>query len=297
MKTKTTFLPLLALLAGAFVLAPASALAERNGERHRDRQHQSLSNQQKERHAAETKAPRAERKSPQRVERQQPRSERRAQGRIEQQRQPQHVERRTPQRAGRQYTDRTEQKSPQHAERREERRPAVVQRNTYEKRHAERSGHRRYVETRRTFHIERPQHIQRRNYRHVPRQRYYRGIHVHRRYGHLYPGFGFYYSDNDALQWIAFTVLTLAIIDHLDEHQQRLHEQAQIRATSADIGDTIYWRDRRSSGSITVTDIWYDRRGRECRELEQSVTARGRTESSFGTVCQNRNGAWVVARN
>ena len=129
----------------------------------------------------------------------------------------------------------------------------------------------------------------------MPRQRYYHGIHIHRRYGHPYAGFGFYYSDNDAMQWIAFTVLTLAIIDHLDEHQQRMHEQAQIRATTAHIGDTIYWRDRRSHGSVTVTDIWYER-GRECRELEQSVTSRGRTESSFNTVCQDRSGRWEVAR-
>ena len=284
MKTKTTFLPLLALLAGTLVLNPYSALAERDGERQRDRQHHSRSDRHEQPKHAETRAPKTEQKRAPHRERQQPRLERKRTEQAERQA-PRHVEQRRPQRF--------EHKRVEHQERREHR--SAVQQHRYEHRQAADSRHRRHVETRRSYHVEQPRHVKRYSYRHVPRQRYYHGIHVHRRYGHLYPGFGFYYSDNDALQWIAFTVLTLAIIDHLDEHQQRMHEQAQIRATTADIGDTIYWRDRRSHGSVTVTDIWYER-GRECRELEQRVTARGRTETSFGTVCQKRNGAWEVAR-
>ena len=179
---------------------------------------------------------------------------------------------------------------------RQEHKSAFVQRKSFEHRSKASSEHRRNVETRRSLHIERPHKpYYKRTYKRVPRQRHYRGVRIYRSYGYLRPGFGFYYSDNDAFRWIAFTALTLAIFDHLDEQQQRMHEQAQIRATSAYLGDTIYWQDRRSSGSITVTDIWHDRRGRECRELEQNVRTRGRSESTFSTVCQKRNGAWEVA--
>jgi len=142
--------------------------------------------------------------------------------------------------------------------------------------------------------IERPYESYRSTWRPVPRYRHYRGVNVYRQYGHRYPGFGFYYRDADAYPWLAFTALTLAVFDHLGEQQQRLHEQAFIRATTADTGDTIYWEDNHSSGSITVTGIWYDARGRQCRDLEQKVSSRNRTDINRNTVCEGRNGRWVV---
>ena len=280
MNRKLIYLSLVTFLAGT--AAPAVALAERDHERDRDRQQQSRSEHREDRGFKHKAPQRVEQRRSQHVEpRRSHRAEQRQLHRVEPRRAQQHVERVPPRRVERQE--------------RREHKPVVSQHRRSEQHARTRPAQRRHVETHRSFHIERPSHVRQHRYYRVPRQRYYHGIHVHRRYGHLYPGFGFYYSDNDALQWIAFTVLTLAIIDHLDEHQQRMHEQAQIRATTANIGDTIYWRDRYSHGSVTVTDIWYERGGRECRELEQSVTSRGRTESSFNTVCQDRNGRWEVA--
>jgi len=278
MKRKFQLLAMISILAGSSVLVPNIALAERDNDRERRHERQQQRVEQRER--IEHRAPqRIEQKRPEHVERRQQHAERQ---------QPSHTVRPV------QRIEREPQRRVERVERREHR--PVINQHQGAKRHTPaRSEHRRHVETRQTIHVEPPRHTVHKSYYRVPRQRYYHGIHIHRRYGHPYAGFGFYYRDNDALQWIAFTVLTLAIIDHLDEHQQRMHEQAQIRATTADIGDTIYWQDRHSHGSVTVTDIWYER-GRECRELEQSVTSRGRTESSFNTVCQDRSGRWEVAR-
>lgn len=131
-------------------------------------------------------------------------------------------------------------------------------------------------------------------YRNLPIRRDYRGIPVYRSHGHRYPGFGFYYRDADAYYWLALTSMTLAIVDRLDESQQRLHEQAMIDATRAHAGDSIYWHEGGSRGRITVERIWYNRRGRQCRELEQSITTRYGTETHDETICRSRRGVWEV---
>jgi len=259
MNTKIVCLALFSLMATTSTLLPASAIADSDDRNYRDGKQQSE-------HSANRQAntpQRAERERAQRVERNNP----------------QRVERERPQRAERQ--ERGEQK------------PAVVQQQRY-------TQPRRSTATtpRRTFHIERPRHISRPNYfRHVPPSRYYRGIHIYRPYGYLYPGFGFYYSDHDAFRWIAFTALTLTISNQLDEPQQRMHEQAMIRATSADVGDTLYWDDGHTSGSVTVLHIGIDSRGREQREFRQSVSTHGRTETSYASAYLKANGTWEVLRS
>lgn len=175
-------------------------------------------------------------------------------------------------------------------------RPAAIQRETHDRYRITPSRQGRHVETHRSIRIQ-PPHVTayRRSWSPVPRMRYYHGVRVYRPYGHRYPGFGFFYDDDDAFRWLAFTALSMVIIDHLDEHQQRLYEQAFIQATSAYVGDTIYWQDGRSYGSITVLDIWHDDRGRQCRRLEQTVTTGGFSETRLNTACMQPNGVWVVS--
>jgi len=214
---------------------------------------------------------------------------------------PQRAERQAPQRAERQAPQRAERQSPQRVERenRRDHRPVAEQRRDHERFGKAVPEHRRHIETRRSFHIERPRYLSKPRYyryRHVPRSRYYLGIHIYRPHGYLYPGFGFYYNDHDAFRWLAFTVLTLAIIDQLNEHQQRMHEQALIRATSAEVGDTLYWTDGDATGSVTVLYIGTDDRGREYREFRQTVSAHGRTETSYGSAYLKSNGIWEVSR-
>ena len=58
----------------------------------------------------------------------------------------------------------------------------------------------------------------------------HRGVAVYRPHGHYYHGYG-HYHDDDAWKWIAFTAITLKVLDNLNEEHQRKHEAAQVEAT------------------------------------------------------------------
>ncbi len=130
----------------------------------------------------------------------------------------------------------------------------------------------------------------------VPPQRirHHREVVIVRPHGHWYHGYGHYHADNDAYMWLAFTAITLKVLDNLNEQQQREHEAAQVRATSAEVGETIYWNQGNASGSVTATRDGTSTSGRYCREFQQVVTIGGRTEEAYGTACQQPDGSWEV---
>jgi len=128
----------------------------------------------------------------------------------------------------------------------------------------------------------------------VPRDRYIYGTRVIRRHGHPYHGYGFFFTDDDAFKWLAFTAITLKILDNLNEEQQRLHEAAQVRATTANVGETIVWEEGAASGSVTTTRLGSSTSGRPCREFQQRVTIGGKTEQAYGTACMNPDGSWEI---
>jgi len=305
MNTKALSLTLISLFAGSAALASSSAFAERafdNG--YRSEKQQSEGERRDDRSAA--KAQRSEKQNQKRDQSQGPDVQRNKAQRTDRQ-SPQRVERSTPQREERSQPQRMEKNSPLYtpdnraAQRGQPRdRRDIGDRNSrnpsFDRDHRSEAP-RRQVETRRSMHVEPPQRAVRPHYsRPVPRTRYYLGLRVYRPYGYLYPGFGFYYSDNDAFRWLAFTALTLTIVNQLDEHQQRMHEQALIRATTGEEGDTLYWDDRGASGSVTVLYIGTDSRGREYREFRQTVSSRGRAETSYGSATLKSNGTWQVAK-
>jgi len=76
-----------------------------------------------------------------------------------------------------------------------------------------------------------------------------------------------------------------------------MHEQALIRATTADVGGSLYWNDGDASGSITVLHIGRDFRAREYREFRQTISTHGRTETSYATAYLKSNGVWAVSRS
>tara|TARA_R110002049_G_scaffold147342_1_gene310050 strand:+ start:16474 stop:17055 length:582 start_codon:yes stop_codon:yes gene_type:complete len=131
----------------------------------------------------------------------------------------------------------------------------------------------------------------RENYRHV---RHHRNVTVVRSYGHPYRGYGHYYNDDDAHAWLAFTAITLKILDNLNEQQQREHEAAQVKATNMKVGETIVWNEAGASGSVTVVRDGTSTSGRYCREYQQNVTIGGKTESAYGTACMQADGTWEV---
>jgi hypothetical protein len=131
----------------------------------------------------------------------------------------------------------------------------------------------------------------------LPRSRYYNHVHVHRRYGHAYPGFGFYYRDDDALRFLGLTALSLAVFSQLNEPQQRAHEEAFVQATNAPIGDPIIWNEDGRSGSVTALRDGVTPDGRQCREFQQKVMIGGNDEEAYGTACLQPDGSWQVVND
>ena len=130
----------------------------------------------------------------------------------------------------------------------------------------------------------------------IPRHRVrrHRDIVVVRPYGHLYQGYGHYFYDDDAYKWLAFTAIAVKLLDNLNEQQQREHEAAQVQATTAPIGETIYWREGNASGYVTATREGSSSSGRYCREFQHEVTIGGKKEQSYGTACRQPDGSWEV---
>jgi hypothetical protein len=129
---------------------------------------------------------------------------------------------------------------------------------------------------------------------HGNRMRRYRDVVIVRPYGHWYPGYGHYYQDDDAYPWLAFTAITLKILDNLNEAQQRELEAAQIAATTAPIGERIVWSEGPASGTVIATREGSSTSGRYCREFLQEVTVAGKAEQAYGTACRQPDGSWEV---
>ncbi|MGB5261569.1 MAG: hypothetical protein WBO34_13760 [Gammaproteobacteria bacterium] len=130
----------------------------------------------------------------------------------------------------------------------------------------------------------------------VPRDRvrWYRDVVIVRPHGHWYPGYAHHYHDDDAYKWLAFTAITLGVLDFLNESQQREHEAAQIAATTAPLGERIIWREGNASGVVVATREGTSTSGRYCREFQQEVSISGKTEDAYGTACRNPDGSWEV---
>ncbi len=126
------------------------------------------------------------------------------------------------------------------------------------------------------------------------RMRRYRDVVIVRPYGHWYSGYAHYYHDDDAYKWLAFTAITLGVLNLLNEQQQREHEAAQIAATTAPLGERIVWHDGAASGMVIATREGTGASGRYCREFQQEVSVGGRMEQAYGTACRNPDGSWEV---
>lgn len=126
------------------------------------------------------------------------------------------------------------------------------------------------------------------------RVRWYRNAVIRRPHGHWYRGYAHYYRDNDAYKSLAFTAITLGILDLLNEQQQREHEAAQIAATHAPVGERIIWSEGRANGMVVATREGTSTSGRYCREFQRRVSIGGKTEEAYGTACRQPDGSWEV---
>ncbi|MFK0572963.1 hypothetical protein [Endozoicomonas sp.] len=131
----------------------------------------------------------------------------------------------------------------------------------------------------------------------VPRRRTINNVVVFRPYGKPYAGYGRYHNDNDAVKWLAFTAITLKILDNINEAAQREHETAQVTATTAPIGEKVIWNDGNASGYVVATKQGKSSTtGLVCREFQQSVTIGGETEDAWGQACLQADGSWKIVQ-
>lgn len=131
--------------------------------------------------------------------------------------------------------------------------------------------------------------------RQINRGRHYRNIYIFRPFGHVYPGYARFTNDHDAYKWLAFTAISLKLLDNINEDEQRKHEAAQIAATTAAIGAKTTWNTNQSSGYVIATKESINASGLYCREFQQTITVGGKSESAFGTACLQQDGAWKIS--
>lgn len=129
----------------------------------------------------------------------------------------------------------------------------------------------------------------------TPRHRVFRNVRIVRIYGHAYHGYGHFMHDDDAWKWLAFTAITLKVLDMVDEQAQREHEAAQVKATNAALGEKIVWETETASGYVVTTKKGSNNSGLTCREFQQQIMVGGKTEDAYGTACLQADGSWKVA--
>ena len=82
----------------------------------------------------------------------------------------------------------------------------------------------------------------------------------------------------------------------LDKADAAYARQANTRAHTAPIGETVTWNnpDSGNYGEVTATRDGYSSAGRYCREYQQTIVVNGRNETGYGTACQQPDGSWEI---
>ncbi len=82
----------------------------------------------------------------------------------------------------------------------------------------------------------------------------------------------------------------------LDRADMIYAQQANSRAHTAPIGQTVSWSNPESghSGSVTPVYDYKANSGRYCREYQQTIYIDGQAQTGYGTACQNADGTWQV---
>ncbi|PZQ43847.1 MAG: hypothetical protein DI551_11320 [Micavibrio aeruginosavorus] len=84
----------------------------------------------------------------------------------------------------------------------------------------------------------------------------------------------------------------------LDKADQVYAQQANQRAYSAPVGETIRWNnpDSGNYGTVTPTRTGTTSSGQTCREYQQTIYVGGKQESGYGTACQQADGSWKIVQ-
>ena len=83
----------------------------------------------------------------------------------------------------------------------------------------------------------------------------------------------------------------------LDRADQLAAQQAATRAHAAPMNQSIAWNNPDSGHSGTVTPVregTNTQTGAYCREYQTTIMVGGKSESGYGTACQQPDGSWKV---
>lgn len=83
----------------------------------------------------------------------------------------------------------------------------------------------------------------------------------------------------------------------MDDRDRRAMQQSTQQAlSSSPAGKTSRWSnpDTGSSGSVTPQPSYKDQNGRLCREYQETVNAKGKTQTGYRTACQQADGSWRI---
>lgn len=85
----------------------------------------------------------------------------------------------------------------------------------------------------------------------------------------------------------------------LDRADRAYLNQANQKARSAPIGETISWDNPRTGNRGVVTPVreGSTQSGRYCREFQQTIYVGGREETGYGTACRQPDGSWEIVDN
>lgn len=84
----------------------------------------------------------------------------------------------------------------------------------------------------------------------------------------------------------------------LDRADQTAAGSAMNQAYVAPVGQSVRWNNPNSgnNGTITTTRDGYSNSGSYCREFQQTINVGGRTQTAYGTACQQRDGSWQIQK-
>jgi len=82
----------------------------------------------------------------------------------------------------------------------------------------------------------------------------------------------------------------------LDKADMAYLNQAQSRAYSAPVGQSISWNNPQSGNSGTITPVRDGRSstGSYCREYQQTIYVGGQQQTATGQACQQADGTWKI---
>lgn len=85
-------------------------------------------------------------------------------------------------------------------------------------------------------------------------------------------------------------------LEGLDKTDVEKRNQAALSAYRASVGDKIQWTNPATgrAGSVTTTREGWSSTGQYCREFQDVVSLKDRTDLSFGTACKQADGAWKL---